>query len=35
MKYFIEENGSLVWRNHGETLMLTPWGQNSLRVLAA
>ncbi len=32
MRYFSEENGSLVWRNHGETLMLTPWGQNSLRV---
>jgi len=35
MKYFTVENGSLLWRNHGETLMLTPWGQNSLRVRSA
>ncbi len=31
-----EQNGQqLVWRNRGETLTLTPWGQDSLRVCAA
>ena len=26
---------SLIWRGRGETLMLTPWGPDSLRVRAA
>ena len=32
MRYFSVENGGLVFRNCGETLVLTPWGENSLRV---
>ena len=32
MRYFEREGGSLIWRNAGETLMITPWGQDSLRV---
>ncbi|NCB35182.1 MAG: glycoside hydrolase family 31 protein [Clostridia bacterium] len=35
MRYFEAENGSLIWRNHGETLVITPWGENSLRVRSA
>jgi len=32
MRYF-EQNGSeLIWRNKGETLIISPWGENSLRV---
>ncbi len=32
MRYF-EQNGSeLIWRNKGETLVISPWGANSLRV---
>ena len=30
---FFEINGSeLLWRNHGETLSILPWGPDSLRV---
>ena len=32
MKYFEQDGNRLIWRNHGETLMLTPWGPDSLRV---
>ncbi|MBR3304375.1 MAG: glycoside hydrolase family 31 protein [Christensenellaceae bacterium] len=32
MQYFRNEGGSLIFRNHGETLMITPWGRDSLRV---
>ena len=32
MNYFSEENGSLIFRENGETVMVTPWGTNSLRV---
>ena len=32
MRYFEQAGGSLIWRNAGETLMITPWGQDSLRV---
>lgn len=32
MKYFEEKEGSLIFRQDGETLMITPWGKNSLRV---
>ena len=35
MRYFSVEKDSLMWRNHGETLVLTPWGENSLRVRSA
>ena len=35
MRYFTQENDSLVWRNHGETLAIAPWGENSLRVRSA
>ena len=32
MRYFEQEGNSLVWRNKNEKLMITPWGENSLRV---
>ena len=34
MQYFESNHGKLVWRNEGETLMIMPWGENSLRVLS-
>ena len=35
MRYFEQDGGSLVWRSKNETLVLTPWGENSLRVRSA
>lgn len=32
MKFFEEKNGSLLFRSNGETVILTPWGPDSLRV---
>lgn len=32
MIFFEEKDGSLIFRQDGETLMLTPWGKNSLRI---
>ena len=32
MNYFEKDGNSLVWRNKGETLVMTPWGPDSLRV---
>ena len=32
MNFFEEKDGSLIFRQDGETLMLTPWGKNSLRI---
>ncbi len=32
MKYFEEVNGELIVRLDGETIQITPWGENSLRV---
>ncbi len=32
MRYFEERNGSLIFRQDGETVMVSPWGANSLRV---
>lgn len=32
MQFFEEKNGSLIFLQDGETVMLTPWGENSLRV---
>lgn len=32
MRFFEEKNGSLIFRENGETVMLTPWGENSLRI---
>jgi len=32
MRYFEQDGNRLIWRNHGEKLMLTPWGPDSLRV---
>lgn len=32
MNFFEETNGSLLFRENGETLMITPWGENSLRI---
>lgn len=31
MQFFEIQNGSLIFRQDGETVMLTPWGENSLR----
>lgn len=35
MNFFEEKEGSLIFRQDGETVMLTPWGENSLRVRSA
>ena len=35
MGYFEKEGSSLVFRDNGETVMLTPWGENGLRVRSA
>lgn len=32
MRFFEEVNGSLLFRENGETVMITPWGENSLRI---
>lgn len=32
MKFFEEKNGSLIFRQDGETLLISPWGKNSLRI---
>ncbi len=32
MNYFEKNGSSLIWRNRGETLVITPWGPDSLRV---
>ena len=32
MQRFFKENGALVWRGNGETLVLEPWGPDSLRL---
>lgn len=34
LHYFEEQDGSLVFRENGETVMVTPWGEDSLRVRA-
>ena len=34
-RYFSREGNSLVFRNNGETLVLTPWNENTLRVRSA
>lgn len=34
MKYFEQSDNSLVFRQDGETVMVTPWGKNSFRVRA-
>ena len=34
MNYFEQNGNELIWRNRGETLVLTPWGEDSLRVRA-
>lgn len=35
MGFFEEMNGSLIFRENGETVMVTPWGEDSLRVRAS
>ncbi len=35
MNYFVKSNGSLICRDNGETIMITPWGKNSVRVRAS
>ncbi|MBR5545378.1 MAG: glycoside hydrolase family 31 protein [Clostridia bacterium] len=32
MRYFEQHGNELIWRNKGETLIISPWGENSLRV---
>ena len=32
MNYFEQSGCELIWRNRGETLVITPWGEDSLRV---
>lgn len=32
MRYFERHGNELIWRNKGETLIISPWGENSLRV---
>ncbi len=32
MRYFEQCGNELIWRNKGETLIISPWGENSLRV---
>ena len=34
-RYFSREGSSLIFRNNGETLVLTPWNENALRVRSA
>ena len=35
MKFFEQNNRQLIWRNHGETLVVEPWGNDSIRVRSA
>ncbi len=35
MDFFEEKDGSLLFRENGETVMIMPWGKNSLRVRSA
>ena len=35
MRYFEQAGSALIWRNKGETLVIEPWGADSLRVRAA
>lgn len=35
MNFFEEKDGSLVFRENGETVLITPWGADSLRVRSA
>ncbi len=32
MRYFEADGNRLLWRSRGETLMITPWGEDALRV---
>ena len=32
MRYFEQQGNALIWRNNGETLVIAPWGEDSLRV---
>ena len=35
MNFFEQNRQQLIWRNHGETLIAEPWGEDSIRVRAA
>ena len=35
MQYFERQNDSLIFRLNGETVMVSPWGEDSLRTRAA
>ena len=32
MQYFEQQGQRIIWRNRGETLVVEPWGPDSLRV---
>ena len=32
LNWYEQQGQSLIWRSKGETLMLTPWGTDSIRV---
>jgi alpha-D-xyloside xylohydrolase len=32
MRYFTQDGSRLIWRNNGETLIISPWGPDSMRV---
>ena len=32
MRYFTQDGNRLIWRNNGETLIISPWGPDSMRV---
>lgn len=34
MNFFEQQDDSLVFRENGETVLITPWGENSFRVRA-
>ena len=35
MNFFEQNRQQLIWRNHGETLIAEPWGEDSIRIRAA
>ena len=35
MKYVERQGNEIIFRSNGETIQITPWGRNSLRVRAA
>lgn len=35
LQVFTQKDNQLIWRSNGETLVISPWGENSLRVRSA